>query len=304
MNNKNTTRIVVIITACMLFISAVLTPQFVSVLASKRFKQYKYDLPAETKNIVHSIDSLEAHKLQYLKFLGISGWAFINDKNAYGSRISLVLKSDKNTYFFSSNPTRRYDVAEAFNTFALINSGFLATIPWSVLEDGEYAVGLFIKNDNSEAFQYTDKIISKYGDSVFTFNTSARYEFPLPMETDDIMYAIDNASISDEDGNKLFIVTGWGYIKGQNSFGTSIYVILKSKEKTYIYGSAIQYRPDVTEYFKTINFDDSGFLSEIPMESIDNGTYNIGIYIRKGNKESLLYTDKIINKSLFGAAFR
>jgi hypothetical protein len=302
--NNNTTRIIVIIMACLLFLCVALSPHFIEILASKKFKEKNYILPAETKNIVYSIDGLDVHNLQYLHFLGIYGWAFIDGKSADKSRISLVLTTDNNTYIFSSNENKRYDVAAAFKTFSVINSGFLVMVPWKILEDGQYKIGLLIRDDDVEAFQYTDRIISKQGNAIFYSNASERYEYPLPNETENIVYAIDSANVSGEGANKIFTITGWGYIKGESAPESAIYIVLRSQNKTYVYGSAIQKRPDVSDYFKTLNFDDSGFHAEIPMELIDKGTYRIGIYIRKGNKEALLYTDKILNKSFFGAAFR
>jgi len=304
MSNNNTTRIIVLITACILFLSVVLAPEFIAILASKRFKQENYSLPAETKNIIYNFDSLDEHHLQYLHLMGIYGWAFINGTDTSGSKISLVLTSDNNTYVFNSTATKRYDVATAFKTVYTIHSGFLVMVPWHILEDGQYKIGLLIQGVNNEAFQYTDRIISKHRDAIIYCNASERYEFPLPNETSNIIYAFDYADVSGQGANKIFTITGWGYIKEESAPESAIYIVLKSQKKTYIYGSAIQKRPDVTGYFKTLNFDDSGFHAEIPMEPIDKGTYKIGIYIRKRNKEALLYTDKILNKSLWGDAFR
>jgi hypothetical protein len=302
MNNNNTQRIIVISTACLLLLSVVLSHQFVEILASRKFKEKKYAPPAETKNIVYNIDSLEVHTLQYIHLIGIYGWAFIDGKKAERSKISLVLTSDKNTYIFNSNATKRYDVAAAFKRD--INSGFLAMIPWNILEDGKYKIGLLIRDDDSEAFQYTDRIISKQNNVIVYRNFSERYESPLPNETNNIVYALDSVDISGEGANKILTIAGWGCIKGESAVKSAVYIVLRSQKKTYIYDSAIRKRPDVTEYFKTLNFDDAGFLAGIPVESIDKGTYRIGLYIRKGNKEALLYTDKVLNKNLLLTSFR
>ena len=40
------------------------------------------------------------------------------------------------------------------------DSGFFAFIPKGDLEAGQYKIGIYIKKDNTNAFQYTDKIIT------------------------------------------------------------------------------------------------------------------------------------------------
>ena len=46
-----------------------------------------------------------------------------------------------------------------------------------------------------------------------------------------------------------------------------------------------------------MNLDYSGFVALIPARKIANGEYVIGIYIRKGDIEALIYADKAVIKS-------
>ena len=46
-----------------------------------------------------------------------------------------------------------------------------------------------------------------------------------------------------------------------------------------------------------MNLDYSGFVALVPARKIGDGEYAIGIYIRKGDIEALIYTNKAIIKS-------
>jgi ubiquinone/menaquinone biosynthesis C-methylase UbiE len=112
----------------------------------------------------------------------------------------------------------------------------------------------------------------------------------LPKETKQVSYYIDSFS---QDKSKIEI-SGWGYIKGEGSENSKIYIILASDRNHYIFDTTLVKRPDVTAHFKTLNFDDSGFFAFIPEGSLVPGQYRIGIYIKKGETNYLQYTNKII----------
>jgi len=72
--------------------------------------------------------------------------------------------------------------------------------------------------------------------------------------------------------------------------------MLKSDSRTYVSDTILQKRPDVTAHFEELglNLDNSGFLARIPKEGIESGTYELGIYVKKGNIEALSYTQKLV----------
>jgi|GEM_PF-571981 len=116
--------------------------------------------------------------------------------------------------------------------------------------------------------------------------------FPLPPETGNITFAFDPV----ENNSFVAVDGGWAYINGQSSEGSEIFIVLKSERKTYIFDTFKQKRPDVTAYFKTLNFDDSGFSTIILKNGLESGSYRIGFYITKGTIEALQYTNRTIRK--------
>lgn len=122
------------------------------------------------------------------------------------------------------------------------------------------------------------------------------HERQLPAETNDINYFIDRFSVYD--GEYLYI-QGWAFIKEKPAKNSEHYVILKSTDRTFIFGTEITMRPDVTNYFKgsNLDLDHAGFMARIPLKRISTGQYAIGLYIRKKSIEAIQYTNKVILKS-------
>ena len=46
-----------------------------------------------------------------------------------------------------------------------------------------------------------------------------------------------------------------------------------------------------------MNLNYSGFMALIPARKITNGEYTVGIYIKKGDIEALIYTNKVVTRS-------
>ena len=46
-----------------------------------------------------------------------------------------------------------------------------------------------------------------------------------------------------------------------------------------------------------LNVNNSGFIAKIPVDSIEEGIYKLGIYIKKGDIEALQYTDSVLTRT-------
>lgn len=112
-------------------------------------------LPLETKNITYFFDIFNQEK----NSLEIRGWAFINDKSSENSLIQISLSSDKNSYLINTIFVKRPDVTAHFKSLNVDDSGFSLVIAKEEIEIGKYKLGIYIKKDNIEAFQYTDRVI-------------------------------------------------------------------------------------------------------------------------------------------------
>ena len=117
----------------------------------------------------------------------------------------------------------------------------------------------------------------------------------LPSPTDNIQYNLDRVSV----GDYSIEVEGWAFIEGESAEDSKIYVVLQSDKNTYVFETSLWQRPGVITVpdEPNLNLAWSGFVSVIPLRKIDEGEYNIGLYIRKADREALQYTDSGLVKS-------
>ena len=269
-----------------MFIPAI-PSEIVRLLVSDTLEHGNVSVPIETNNIKYAIDKMSEHAVQYMRLLEISGWTFIDGEASKMNMIFLVLASHKNVYTFRTCiDRRRTDIPK--------NSAFNSIIPWNMLHDGIYRLGILIEGKDEEAFQYTARVITVEKNNFFPFRISFLQNLSLPKVSDNIMYHIDTIDAFKYNDQKFFKLTGWAYINGKDSVGSVIYIVLLSDGETYVFDTTVYKRPDVTAHFKALNYDDSGFNFMIPENFIDKGIYKIGIYIKKGKLAAFQYTDKII----------
>ena len=109
-------------------------------------ESFKEPFPLKSDNTISiNIESVEQRK----RYFEISGWAFINGEDSMNSKISIILKSEKNCFVAETSPVKRPDVTSFFHTLNYDDSGFFALIPNIGLEDGEYKIIIYIKKIRS-----------------------------------------------------------------------------------------------------------------------------------------------------------
>ena len=256
---------------------------------------YQFQLPAETNNIIFNIDEItpQSHTIY------CCGWAFIDghDVDLEESRTYIVLKSDRHTYIFDTAPKERPDVTKAFETLNLNLdwSGFVTIIPLRKIASGEYILGNYITKNDIQALEYTDNVIVK-DESIakLTVRMSEMQEIPLPPESGEIRVGVEICEVVKEESEKEFMeIAGWAFIEGQSTENSTIYVVLETQRTTYVFDTILQRRPDVTTAYMEsgLNLDNSGFIARIPVDTVRAGTYDLGIYVKKGDIEVLQYID-------------
>lgn len=132
----------------------------------------------------------------------------------------------------------------------------------------------------------SDKTGKTHGQKV-----SQQQSFALPQETNDLEISVEEV----KKDNGIVKINGWSAVKKQDSKNSTIYCVLKSKDKMYIFDTFHLYkRPDVTAYFK-IDRDDSGFNAIIPVDKLEKGEYQIGILIKKDNVTHFQYFGRTLS---------
>lgn len=255
-------------------------------------KLQRFDLPKDTNKIVFGINkTLDSTKSEWKELVSISGWAFVEGRDAINNSVYIVLESQNNAYIFDTGPVKRPDVTDALGKKAhlnLENSGFRALICKSLIENGRYEIGIYIRNDNGEFFAMGNEYVTKDGDSVFRGIISIKQQGTLPEESQHIKYNIGKIKEVIQQEQESIHIVGWAFVKGQDAINNNVYVVLQSGDRTYIFDTVSMKRRGVTDVFGKrahLNLDNSGFQAYISRGLIENGRYNIGIYIRNNNGE-------------------
>jgi Dolichyl-phosphate-mannose-protein mannosyltransferase len=100
--------------------------------------------------------------------------------------------------------------------------------------------------------------------------------------------------------NNILEASGWACFPGGPAAQTKIQAVLIKEPQAWCVPLHREARKDVTAYLKTgHNVDDSGFMIREDLGKLAPGTYKLGIYLVNNslNRESLLITDKIIQKN-------
>ena len=119
-------------------------------------------------------------------------------------------------------------------------------------------------------------------------------DISVPAETGNIRYWLESIVTG-----TVVEFLGWAFIEGDCPENSTSYLVFKSDQAAYVFEAAMREvgtlnqvlgieEPDLTK---------AGFIATIPAEIMENGTYTIGIYIRKGETEALQYTDKVLTRT-------
>ncbi|MFD2908594.1 DUF6311 domain-containing protein [Flavobacterium ardleyense] len=99
----------------------------------------------ETNDVKFYFDQFKKHDLKCY----IQGWGFIEStKNNSKDSIFIVLSSDLKKYLVSTKMYLRPDISSFFKNDNLNNSGFKITLSNEKFDEGEYSIGILIKQEN------------------------------------------------------------------------------------------------------------------------------------------------------------
>ncbi len=105
--------------------------------------------------ILYDLDHIDLGE----KYLFIEGWAFLEEQQ-HESSVSVVLQSDQKTFTFDTSQLFRRDVGKHFRSTQLENSGFLATIKTSDLNEGTYQIGMVVRQSGRKGFVLSERSVT------------------------------------------------------------------------------------------------------------------------------------------------
>jgi hypothetical protein len=119
-------------------------------------QQQSFALPRETNDLEISVEEVKKDN----GIVIINGWSAVKMQDSKNTAIYCVLKSKDKIYIFDTfRLYKRPDVTTYFK-IDRDDSGFNAIIPVDKLEKGEYQIGILLKKDNVDHFQYFSRTLS------------------------------------------------------------------------------------------------------------------------------------------------
>lgn len=122
-------------------------------------------------------------------------------------------------------------------------------------------------------------------------------------ETDNIQGMVDRISEAKVDGQWVYRVQGWSYIKNDmDQANYDVFLVLTNEDNRYFFATTPYKRSDVENAFPEIEIDltNSGYDTFIAKETLANGNYNIGLLYRNKTTGAFTYirTDKLLIKTI------
>ena len=277
----------------------------VKMVSEEEAKLADIRIPMETRKVKSSFDVVERTKLRWKDAVTIRGWVCKVNVTQEKRDLYLVLKSKNNTYIYKieKSSINRPDVTAALHLDSLINNhGFELTFPSKSVKGDSYRLGFVIEDETGKYYASANKIliIPADGDSALTVKSGTEPQtiahqvvMSLNEPTRKINYFFDKVNQSAD----YITVTGWGFLEGLDAVSKHSYLLLKKDKNVTIYDVSLRMRADVTRAFskEKLNLDSSGFMSSVPIENLEKGKYQLGLYITNGNQSGIVFSKKVID---------
>jgi hypothetical protein len=163
-------------------------------------------------------------------------------------------------------------------------SGYTVKFKKAILDEGKYQIGIYLVKDTIQALQYLNTFID-----IHHLKPVNALQKTLPQLTNDVEGSIDTW---EEEGNTIKL-SGWATVSSEDAKNSRIFIILKSDKYHYVYPTTLVKRPDVTQSFNTLDYDDSGYTTTFDKGILAEGSYKVGVYIEKDSLRAFEYTGKI-----------
>jgi hypothetical protein len=266
----------------------------------------KLDLPVPTMKIRYAVDRMDSITVKGQHLLNLSGWAFLpNEKNQQDFDRWIVLQSNERVYFYLAIPRDRVDIRETFSYLNLYlpQTGFSIFVSKDFIQTGKYNIGVMFKHKTNGAVYYivTDRTLVRtpnqlQAETPNLVNLNLELGHPdqlnqnLVTSTREIRYFIDGLDSITVNRRHFYNLWGWSFLMdGKDQLGYDRWIVLQSTKNTYFYSAKKVERDDVQQSFASLDLDltESGFSAYIASNSIQPGTYKVGLLFKHQSTEGV-----------------
>jgi hypothetical protein len=306
---KSNKRFVFYICAVLIFILYLFSANYifnVLIRTDREARRVKISLPPETQIVRCNVEEVRKENLQWKEGVLLRGWVCKSAGTQEKREAYIVLRSENELLIFDIENDRicRPDVMEYFKLdYKNAYKGFEVVIPVYCLKDDAYRIGFIIEDTTGSYYSLSNfslnpgkGVVSVIGSDpeikTDTIINSSIQSFTLKQQTNDISYNVEKVTKTGE----FLTVSGWGFLQWLDTKNIKSYVLLKQSRNVHVFSVNVQSRKDVTDCFAStkLNLDSSGFQTRIPTASLKKGNYRVGLYLEKGNKTGMVYTDKFV----------
>lgn len=204
-----------------------------------------------------------------------SGWAFITGQAYTQGNTFVTFTSTSKNYVFNTYAMARPDVTRMLSERSIDECGFNFFIQPSVLEDGEYDLGIYVITPEAESHQKTHFKILKTGPTVTVAEKEKRRATDLDFNNNLPVWSIDKIS---HEANILSI-EGWAIIRNIPSTEITISADLISENRIIPIKLEHVSRPDVSIVFAG-EYAQSGFRIQ---QQVEPGKYDLRLTYKFGD---------------------
>ncbi len=283
---------------------------------------YDLALPSESQGIVYGLEGLRQAELDEREMLLVYGWAFAEGHSAENSDTYLVLESDSRAYVFDTIMLRRPDITVRFGEPAVIplaNPSFESGDPpdfWTSMH-GDFTRSTARVRQGSHSGRLVQDSAEQWAIAYRTSTDPDRVEWfkgrtvtvgawvwasePERVRVGlgdrvDGDYDWSGSSYHPGDGNWHLLAVTRTFREDMERFSFRPLWITGGDTVVEAYVDDVT----MTEAVSGLDLDNSGFLARIPLESVEQGIYRLGIYIEKEGVKALEYTNTALVKSDVG----
>lgn len=231
------------------------------------------------------IDACLAERTKWKESVKIKGWAVKGKRPLKERDLFLVLIKDVDTLTFlvPKDNLKRKNLTEKFELKGgNVYHGFEAIIPMAYLTEGEYKLGVGVKDDNGYSYKRMSGMLKVDGLSASIKKRDSAALLTSKGERK-VTYRLDKVHV----GKNYVNIEGWGIIPNLSTSNQSIKIILKSSNEELSFKTETVKRKDVTKHFKdmSVNLNNSGFKVKIPRVVLKDKSYSLKVVIIKDGDE-------------------
>ncbi|HNY03482.1 MAG TPA: hypothetical protein PKG48_12870 [Bacteroidales bacterium] len=276
----------------------------VLVHAGQEARQVKMTVPQGEDHIKFWIEEVKPVRIKWKEGIAIKGWALqtVDVQFTRDSYLVLTSANEQKIFTIEKDTIYRAELANYFHLdSAYARKGFEVLIPTYQLKDSAYTIGYMIEDASGNYFvnQHLELRKGRKGYKLVDLYAAnepepANCEVTLGLKPgpSEVVYYFDELRKTE----KALMVKGWAFLRELDSRSLKTYVVLKKDDEVHLYQTRLEAREGLSAKFTKgkLDIDSSGFTVAIPIRNLKQDSYQVGLYLVRGDKSGVTYSSQFI----------